>query len=201
MSILKAKKGFKCWTLKLIKYINPICSCPHTKLKNYENSCKKRVHQFIFKDLRNYIRLIVQLSSTKYSYLHSIFNFIAYFILYFCANNKNHTRRTHLLLWELEEVQITTMADPSMFGSEKLKLILQELNPDSPWPSEDLEFSTLWCRQVRFDVNKWRVQLRDFPQPLMDSTNIHFWGKLAAGEAEAPKRSTYKAFVFFISMC
>lgn len=80
------------------------------------------------------------------------------------------------------------MADPSMFGADQVKVLLQELDPDSPWPAEGLEFSTLWCRYVRFEVQKWKVQLRDFPQPLMDSSDILFWGKLAAGEAEAQKR-------------
>lgn len=96
--------------------------------------------------------------------------------------------RSHLLLWELNDVHIVALADPIMFGKEKVIEILQELDPDSPWPVEDLDFTTLWCRAVRFDVAKWRVQLRDFPQPLMDSRQIHFWGKLAAGEAFATKR-------------
>ena len=87
------------------------------------------------------------------------------------------------------------MADPTMHGKDKIVQVLQELDPDSPWPVDGLEFSTLWCRSVRFDVSKWRVQLRDFPQPLMDSRNIHFWGKLAAGEAQATKRSTSFSYV------
>jgi hypothetical protein len=103
--------------------------------------------------------------------------------------------RTHLLLWELEDVQVVTMCDPTMFGKDKIQDILQELDGDSPWPPEGLEFSTLWCRAVRFDVAKWRVQLRDFPQPLMDSRHIHFWGKLAAAEILATKRSKKHLFL------
>ncbi|CAG7827208.1 unnamed protein product, partial [Allacma fusca] len=102
---------------------------------------------------------------------------------------ENHPMRTHLLLWELEDIQMISMADPTMHGKDTVVKILQELDPDSPWPLDGLEFSTLWCRSIHFDVAKWRVQLRDFPQPLMESKNIHFWGKLAAGEAQATKRS------------
>lgn len=102
---------------------------------------------------------------------------------------QNHQQRTHLLLWELGDVQVIAMADPSMNGKENITAILQELDSDSPWPQEGLEFSTLWCRSVRFDVSKWRVQLRDFPQPLMDSRHIHFWGKLGAAEVQPTKRS------------
>ncbi|CAL8115614.1 unnamed protein product [Orchesella dallaii] len=102
---------------------------------------------------------------------------------------ESHPMRSHLLLWELHDVHIVALADPTMFGKEKITEILQELDPDSPWPAESLDFNTLWCRAVRFDVAKWRVQLRDFPQPLMDSRQIHFWGKLAAGEVIATKRS------------
>lgn len=88
---------------------------------------------------------------------------------------------------------IVGMADPSMFGKECLKNIIKELNPESPWPTDGLEFSTLWCRQVRFEAMKWRVQLRDFPQPLMDASKIYFWGKFAAAETEASRRSMSNA--------
>ena len=86
-------------------------------------------------------------------------------------------------------MQIVAMSDPSMFGKDTIMKIVKELDPDSPWPNEPYDFSILWCRAIRFDVSKWRVQLRDFPQPLMDSRNIHFWGKLCAAEAMATKRS------------
>lgn len=93
-----------------------------------------------------------------------------------------------MLLWELHDVHIVALCDPLLLGKEKIIEILKELDPDTPWPPEDLEFTTLWCRSVRFDAANWRVQLRDFPQPLMDSRQIHFWGKLAAGEVVATKR-------------
>ena len=99
-------------------------------------------------------------------------------------------------------MQIISMADPTFHGKETVIQILQELDCDSPWPAEGLEFSTLWCRAVNFDVAKWRVQLRDFPQPLMDSRNIHFWGKLAAAEAAATKRcEKFYAFFKAVNLC
>ncbi|XP_071446897.1 protein hobbit isoform X2 [Hetaerina americana] len=91
--------------------------------------------------------------------------------------------------WLLEKVEILALADPSIHGTEKATGAMREMDSDSPWPEEGLEFTTLWCRWVRASCRTWRFQLRDFPQPLMLIKEMHIWGKLVGAEQEAPPRA------------
>lgn len=67
-------------------------------------------------------------------------------------------------------------------------MIILTLGFYSPGPTDDMEFVTLWCRSVNFSVKQWSVSLRDFPQPMVDITNMHVWGRLIGAEREGTKR-------------
>lgn len=75
---------------------------------------------------------------------------------------------------------------------------------DSPYPSEGLEFLTLWCRMVNVSLSSWMVTMRDYPQPWLEVKDMHLWGRLIGAEQEGLKRGLFTFFlpVFRVSeMC
>lgn len=68
--------------------------------------------------------------------------------------------RTRLLAWIMTDVEILAMADPSMHGTENVTRIMREIDSESPWPEEGLEFTTLWCRNVHVSLSEWKFMLR-----------------------------------------
>ncbi|XP_069668639.1 protein hobbit isoform X2 [Periplaneta americana] len=97
--------------------------------------------------------------------------------------------RTRLFAWLMNDVEILSLADPSIHGAENAVRIMTEIDPDSPWPEEGLEFTTLWCRSICASCKEWKFQLRDFPQPLLDIKDLHIWGRLVGAEQEATRRA------------
>ena len=95
---------------------------------------------------------------------------------------ENRPMRTALFRWEMEKVDIMALADPSFHGYANVVQHIQEMDPDSPWPEEGMEFTTLWCRAVRATCHQWRFLLRDFPQPLLDIKELLLFGRLAGAE-------------------
>ena len=57
----------------------------------------------------------------------------------------------------------------------------------SPFP-DDLEFVTQFCRMVNVSCSVWTLQLRDFPQPLMEWRDKHMFGRLVAAEQRGTDR-------------
>ncbi|XP_078679801.1 bridge-like lipid transfer protein family member 2 isoform X2 [Branchiostoma floridae x Branchiostoma belcheri] len=92
--------------------------------------------------------------------------------------------RTHLLRWEMKQLEVCALADPSMDGRDNIVGHMQDIDKDSPYPA-DLEFSTLWCRMVRGNVRHLEFQLRDYTVKLLETTDLHWWGRLLGAEQEA----------------
>lgn len=65
---------------------------------------------------------------------------------------------------------------------------MREIDSESPWPEDPLEFSTLWCRMVSFKCREWKFHLRDFPQPLLLIRQCYIYGQLVGAEQMAPRR-------------
>ncbi|KAJ8953880.1 hypothetical protein NQ318_019120 [Aromia moschata] len=91
--------------------------------------------------------------------------------------------RTRLFAWSMTNVEILVLADTTIHGAEKVINIMREIDADSPWPEETMEFSTLWCRVVSLRCAEWKFQLRDFPQPLLDIRQCYICGQLVGGGA------------------
>ncbi|PSN37005.1 hypothetical protein C0J52_14236, partial [Blattella germanica] len=96
--------------------------------------------------------------------------------------------RTRLFAWLMNDVEIMSLADPSIHGAENVVKNMTEIDPESPWPEDGLEFTTLWCRSVCASCKEWKFQLRDFPQPLLDIREFHIWGRLVGAEQVATRR-------------
>lgn len=97
--------------------------------------------------------------------------------------------RTALFRWEMEQVDLMALADPSFHGYANVVRNIQEMDPDSPWPDEEIDFITLWCRAVRATCHRWRFLLRDFPQPLLDIHELLLFGRLAGAEQQSSWRA------------
>lgn len=67
----------------------------------------------------------------------------------------------------------------------------------SPWPQEGQEFSTLWCRMISASCAEWKFKLRDYPQSLLDMSDLEIWGRLIGAEQKASKRGI---MVFFLKV-
>lgn len=99
--------------------------------------------------------------------------------------------RTRLLEWVLLGLEVMVVADPAMQGRERVLAHLKEADKESPWPPDQyLTFSTLWCRWIKMEAASFSVQLRDFPQQLLDIRTLALWGRMAGAEMAPGKRST-----------
>ncbi|XP_071094347.1 protein hobbit-like isoform X1 [Haliotis cracherodii] len=101
----------------------------------------------------------------------------------------NTPMRTKLFTWTFEDLEITALADRSYHGKENVVKHMQQVDPDSPYPDEGLEFSTLWCRNVNISIRSWIVRLRDYSQPMTDVEDLNMWGLFIAAEQEGNKRA------------
>ncbi|CAB0004586.1 unnamed protein product [Nesidiocoris tenuis] len=90
--------------------------------------------------------------------------------------------RTRLFAWTISDLQVLALCDPSIHGPENVVNNMVQIDPDSPWPLEGLEFSTLWCRSVAINCKELKFLLRDFPQPWLDVGEMQMWGKLVGAE-------------------
>ncbi|TNN13357.1 hypothetical protein EWB00_003015 [Schistosoma japonicum] len=53
----------------------------------------------------------------------------------------------------------------------------------SSWPNLTYqEFCTSWCRIITLKVDRWRFQIRDYPKPCRDITDLFLCCKLITAE-------------------
>lgn len=106
-----------------------------------------------------------------------------------------HTeKRTSLLLWKMDEIDIVIIADLSYHGKERVLISMQEID-ESPFPEEEIEFNTLWCRMIHTNISLITVTLRDFPQALIELHKLGVWGKLIGAEQEGSFRAKRNSVV------
>nr|XP_054749338.1 bridge-like lipid transfer protein family member 2 isoform X1 [Lytechinus pictus] len=99
------------------------------------------------------------------------------------------TQRKVLMTLTLTGVEISALADESMNGRENILRHMKEIDVASPPPSDETEFSTLWCRMVRGHVKQFSLKLRDYPLNLWQISDWHWWGKLVGAEQTGPPRA------------
>lgn len=97
--------------------------------------------------------------------------------------------RTRLFAWIMTDLKLYFMDDPSIHGYNNVTRIMQEIDEETPWPEETLEFVTLWCRAVNWSCAEWKFMLRDYPQPMFHVNSMHMFGLLCGAEQVASKRA------------
>ncbi|XP_058458931.1 protein hobbit isoform X2 [Malaya genurostris] len=97
--------------------------------------------------------------------------------------------RTRLIAWIMTDLEILAMADPSVHGTDNAVRMIREIDAESPWPEEGIEFVTLWCRAVNVSCTEWKFMLRDYPQPMFHVKAMHLFGYLAGAEMAPPRRA------------
>ncbi|XP_028158685.1 protein KIAA0100-like, partial [Ostrinia furnacalis] len=97
--------------------------------------------------------------------------------------------RTRLVACCLSGFRLIALADPSIHGAQNAQAKMRDIDFDSPWPEDGMEFTTLWARGVQLGVAQWQLLLRDFPQPLLSCRGLRMWGTVAAAEDQPPPRA------------
>ncbi|KAF8767944.1 Protein KIAA0100 like protein [Argiope bruennichi] len=93
-------------------------------------------------------------------------------------------KRKRMLDEKIESFRRTNLLLPKRVVN-RIKL----LDPESPYPEEGMEFTTLWARKVRCSVTSWVWQMRDFPQVPLNIRELNLWGFLIGAEQEAAPRA------------
>ncbi|XP_070572768.1 bridge-like lipid transfer protein family member 2 isoform X2 [Ptychodera flava] len=102
---------------------------------------------------------------------------------------KTTPMRQALLTWTLQQLEFTALCDETLHGKDNIVRQLRDIDSESPYPSDGLEFTTLWCRMVRGNVTEVDLKLRDFPQSMWKVTNWQWWGRLVGAEQVAASRA------------
>jgi hypothetical protein len=97
--------------------------------------------------------------------------------------------RTRLFAWLMTDLKLYFLADPAIHGYENVTRTMQEIDEETPWPEEPMEFVTLWCRAMNWSCAEWKFMLRDYPQPMFHVTSMHMFGILCGAEQLSSKRA------------
>ncbi|TPP58771.1 hypothetical protein FGIG_02392 [Fasciola gigantica] len=88
-----------------------------------------------------------------------------------------------LFTWTLNSVHLKILADSAFASPERVMDRIRQMDSCSPWPHlAPSDFVSLWCRQISLNVDRWRFQLRDYPKPWLEITDLLVWGPLAGAE-------------------
>ncbi|KAI6220278.1 UPF0378-like protein [Aphelenchoides besseyi] len=104
-------------------------------------------------------------------------------------NKMKKQPQRHLLSWQLKNFDLKAFADRSLHGKENVVRCIRMYNPESAFPVDGMEFSTLWARDVVLDVSESLIQFRDYPLPYQHISDAHFWGTICGAEQLAGARS------------
>ncbi|CAD0197042.1 unnamed protein product [Chrysodeixis includens] len=97
--------------------------------------------------------------------------------------------RARLVACCLARFTLLALADTTLHGAHNATAKLRDIDYDSPWPEDGIEFTTLWGRSINMGCAQWQLLLRDFPQPLLSMSELRMWGTLMAAEEQAPPRA------------
>ena len=79
-------------------------------------------------------------------------------------------------------VELSFSADPSIHGKDNVVAAMREMDADSPYPKDGVDYSTLWCRLVHWSFKEITMKLHDYPQPLMELKEGYLVGRFCGAE-------------------
>nr|XP_002730876.1 PREDICTED: UPF0378 protein KIAA0100-like [Saccoglossus kowalevskii] len=102
---------------------------------------------------------------------------------------KTSPMRQTLLQWSMSGLEITAICDETLHGKDNIVKQMRDIDNTSPYPSDGLQFTTLWCRMVRGFVRQFDLKLRDYPQSMLTIKDWQWWGRLVGAEQIAAQRA------------
>uniref|UniRef100_A0AC35UCY3 Fmp27_GFWDK domain-containing protein n=1 Tax=Rhabditophanes sp. KR3021 TaxID=114890 RepID=A0AC35UCY3_9BILA len=116
--------------------------------------------------------------------------------LYIDRNKNMGPSRTQLFVWTITDWHIRAFADSALHGKENVIKLMQQFNPESGVGQLDqMNFSTMWAREVEMDFVEMKMNFRDYPLEYMFMKDAHFLGKLVGAEHLAGGRSIRNTFI------
>eukprot|EP00095_Tigriopus_kingsejongensis_P007219 maker-scaffold1825_size27015-snap-gene-0.8 protein:Tk07219 transcript:maker-scaffold1825_size27015-snap-gene-0.8-mRNA-1 annotation:"upf0378 protein kiaa0100-like" len=97
-------------------------------------------------------------------------------------------RRTRLMQACYNSLKLHILSDQSLAGWDNMTRFMKAVEPDLVWP-ENISFSTILAKWVRFECKNAFLKLRDFPQPLIDMRHLLFWGKVVFADESPSQRA------------
>ena len=79
-------------------------------------------------------------------------------------------------------VEIYFLADQSNHGKEKVVAAMRDMDADSPYPKDGVDYSTLWCRFIHWTFKDITMKLHDYPQPLVELKEGFLVGRFCGAE-------------------
>ncbi|KAH8857641.1 hypothetical protein KSF78_0008639 [Schistosoma japonicum] len=109
---------------------------------------------------------------------------------------RDYTISDELFTFTMDNLKVKALADESVTRGEQIIEQMKLMDNDSPWPNLTYQdFCTLWCRIITLNVDRWRFQLRDYPKPCWDMTDLFLWGKLIIAEQLSGEKGQHKVLI------
>ena len=86
-------------------------------------------------------------------------------------------------------VELSFLADRSIHGKEKVVTAIRDMDVESPYPKDGVDYSTLWCRFIHWSFKDITMKLHDYPQPLMELKEGYLVGRFSRAEISPQWRS------------
>lgn len=100
----------------------------------------------------------------------------------------SEAKRVPLFSIEIEEVDLKVLADSSFHKHEDIKNLIKSLDPRGQM-SDDINFSTIWCRIISANFKRAEFTLRDFPLPVLEIKDLTVKGTILGTEQVAVARA------------
>lgn len=105
------------------------------------------------------------------------------------------SKQVPLFSVDIEEVDLKILADSSFHKHEDIINLTRTLDPEGQM-SDDISFSTLWCRVVSANLKSAGFSLRDFPMPIVAIKDLTVKGMIIGMEQVAVARARRDCVVY-----
>ncbi|KAF7489462.1 Uncharacterized protein SSS_04779 [Sarcoptes scabiei] len=96
--------------------------------------------------------------------------------------------RAQLFSIKIENIHLNLLADSSYNTYDKKVRLLKQIDFHSPC-TDEIKFTTIWCKQIFCSIGSCLISLRDFPQPMLNAKKLYFKGVVLGAEQEASARA------------